>query len=68
MSRFSKAVHAVVFFCLFLLPSTLYAIEDLYDAAGLDSNRSTVSLADFDHVDPFTGGLTLSFEDVIMTR
>lgn len=64
MSRFSKAVCAVVFFCLFYLPSALFAADDLYDAPGFNANRSTVSSADFEHIDPFTGGLIYSFEDM----
>ena len=50
----------------FLLPSLLFAEgnDPLYDAPGSNPYRETFGSSDFEHIDPFTGGLTLSFEDV----
>lgn len=50
----------------FLLPSFVFADGDdpLYDAAGLNPYREALSNTDFEHIDPFTGGLVLNFEDM----
>ena len=53
-------------FILLVLPTFLFAFtsDALYDAAGFDPNRETVSTMPAEHIDPFTGGLTLSHEDM----
>ena len=51
-------------FFLTLLPSFLFASDEIYDAPGLDPHRETLSSIPNEHIDPFTGGLTLTFEDI----
>lgn len=59
--------------CLFLAtaacvsPSAAWSAavgdDPLHDAPGFDSNRDTVSQMPEEHIDPFTGGLTLTYVD-----
>ena len=57
--------HIALFVLLIvLLPSLLFASDELYDAPGFDPNRETLSSIPNEHIDPFTGGLILSFEDL----
>ncbi len=44
-------------------PSILFALDDLYDAPGCDRWLRTVTSMPDEHIDPFTGGLTLSHVD-----
>ena len=66
--------HILFYLCstiiltFFIFSSGAFAINDPlsdpYDTRGFDQNRLTVSIADFEHIDPYSGGLTLSFEDL----
>lgn len=64
MNKLLKISIIPFIFCLFFSPSLLLASDDLYDAPGLDPHRETLSSIPQEHIDPFTGGLTLSFEDI----
>jgi len=66
MSRKFRAIYFVLLFVSLFSPSLLFAFtnDDVYDAPGLDSRRETLSSIPQEHIDPFTGGLTLSFEDI----
>ena len=64
-----KKLRAYLWFFLlltFLLPSFVLADGDdpFYDVAGLNSYRETLGNTDFEHIDPYTGGLTLNFVDM----
>lgn len=43
MNRLLRTAIISFFFCLLLSPSLLFALDDLYDAPGLDPNRETYS-------------------------
>jgi YD repeat-containing protein len=43
--------------------SPLFAEDAFYDAAGFNPNRETFSMVPYEHIDTFTGGITLSFID-----
>lgn len=68
MFKMKKIRVCLGFFLLltFLLPSSVFADGDdpLYDAPGPNPYRETLGVADFEHIDPFTGGLFYSFEDM----
>lgn len=49
----------VLFSCTFL-----FASYELYDASGFDPHRQTVSSIPNEPIDPFTGGLILSFVNI----
>ena len=49
---------------LFLPLNSLFALDELYDAPGFNPNRETFSSMPNEHIDTFTGGLILTFEDV----
>jgi len=49
---------------IFLFPIGLLASDELYDAPGFDPHRDTLSSFPNEHIDPFTGGLILTFEDI----
>jgi len=56
-------------FCFFFLSSTgIFALDidpgEIYDAPGLNPRRETLSSIPNEHIDPFTGGLILTFEDI----
>ncbi|MCL4476730.1 MAG: carboxypeptidase regulatory-like domain-containing protein [Nitrospirae bacterium] len=53
----------ITFIFLLLLSQPLFALDDLLDAPGIDPNRETISSMPDEHIDPFTGGLTLSHVD-----
>jgi YD repeat-containing protein len=62
---FSKKTAVVTFlFIILFLPSLLFALDELYDAPGIDPHRETLSSIPQEHIDPFTGGLTLSHVDI----
>lgn len=50
----------------FLLPSFVLADgnDPFYDAGGLNPYREPLGATDFEHIDPYTGGLTLNFVDM----
>lgn len=60
----------LVFIFLFALPSLLFASgggsDYFYDAPGADPYRKSVSLTDYEHIDPYTGGLYLNFVDMFL--
>lgn len=66
MSRKFKAIYGVFLFVSLFSSSLLHAFTngDIYDAPGLDPHRETISSIPQEHIDPLTGGLTLSFEDI----
>jgi len=68
MSKLLRFAFYVTIFILLLNPSLLFAFnnEDLYDASGIDSHRETLSSISEEHIDPFTGGLTLSNVDLTL--
>ncbi|MCL5024449.1 MAG: DUF6531 domain-containing protein [Nitrospirae bacterium] len=47
-----------------LTPLFAFGNDNIYDAPGLDPHRETLSSIPQEHIDPFTGGLTLTFEDI----
>ena len=65
----TKFYKGFIISLLFLLifPTLLFALDipnDIYyDAAGSGSNRDPLSMVPFEHIDTFTGGVTLSFVD-----
>ena len=65
MFRLSKTFCIIVLSIFLLFPSLLFAFtnDDIYDAPGLDTHRETLSSIPEEHIDPFTGGLTLSHVD-----
>lgn len=63
MNRHLKTAIISFFLCLLLSPSLLFALVDLLDAPGIDARRETLSSISEEHIDPFTGGVTLSHED-----
>ena len=68
MRKTLKAVVISLFFFLFLLSASVFALDidpaEIYDAPGLHPHRETLSSIPNEHIDPFTGGLILSFEDI----
>jgi len=63
MRKTLKAVVISLFFFL-LSPTFLFASDELYNAPRFDPNRETFSSMPNEHIDTFTGGLILSFEDI----
>jgi YD repeat-containing protein len=63
MNRLLRILIITFFLCLLLSPSLLLAYDDLYDAPGIDPHRETLSSIPEEHIDLFTGGLTLSHVD-----
>jgi len=59
-----KKQWVVLLFVIFLFPTFLFASDELYDAPGFDPNRETFSSMPNEHIDTFTGGLILTFEDI----
>jgi len=68
MRKTLKAVVISLFFFLFLLSASVFALDidpgEIYEAPGLNPHRETLSSIPNEHIDPFTGGITLSFEDI----
>jgi len=69
MTRIFKPAFIIILFLMFLFfPSLLFADssgnDNFYDSPGLDPNRATEGVVDFEHIDPYTGGLTLNFVDM----
>ncbi len=69
MIRSKLVLTYIAIFCFSLLfPSLLFASgggsDYFYDAPGTDPYRKTVSLTDYENIDPYTGGLTLNFVDM----
>ncbi|OGP72780.1 MAG: hypothetical protein A2V86_08735 [Deltaproteobacteria bacterium RBG_16_49_23] len=69
MRKTLKAVVITLFFFFIPLLSTLvFALDiipyEVYDAPGLHPYRETLSSIPNEHIDPFMGGLTLTFEDI----
>ncbi|MBI4690099.1 MAG: RHS repeat protein [Nitrospirae bacterium] len=69
MTKVFNPAFIIIPFLMFLFyPSLLYAsssgADTFYDSPGLDPNRVTEGIADFEHIDPYTGGLTLNFVDM----
>lgn len=66
MKKIFETIFSIPFLLLifFSFPSVLLALDELYDAPGLDPHRETISSIPEEHIDPFTGGLTLTFEDI----
>ena len=58
----SSAIVISVLSCVWL-SAPLHASDELYDAPGLNPYRETLSSIPNEHIDPFTGGVILSFED-----
>lgn len=66
MSTFSKRRILILGIMIFVLsPSLLFAFlnDDLYDAPGIDPHRETLSSIPEEHIDTFTGGLTINHVD-----
>ncbi len=63
MTKFLRAAITVFLFGLLISPSLLFAYDVLLDAPGFDPNRETYSTIPEEHIDPFTGGLTVSQVD-----
>jgi hypothetical protein len=53
---------------LFILgaPTGLLAADPVYDARGFDPNRAFFSQLPYEHIDPFTGNLLLTFTDLVL--
>ena len=64
MSTLLKKFFILGILIFLLSPSLLFASDDLYDAAGIDPHRETLSSIPEEHIDPFTGGLTQSHVDI----
>ena len=64
MSRILQSVSVFVLFIFLLSPQSTFATDQLYDAPGFDPNRETFSTSPDEHIDPFTGGLTLNHVDM----
>ena len=68
MNKTLEKIFTISFLILLLSPSLLFADssgnDTFYDSTGFDPNRVTESVSDFEHIDPFTGGLTLNFVDM----
>jgi RHS repeat-associated protein len=67
LRKFLKEAAFTTFLLIFLLsPSLLFAFtnDDIYDAAGFDPHRQTLSSMPDENIDPFTGGLTLNHVDM----
>src|SRR6266498_2799017 len=58
-----KISFIISLFILLLSPSLLFSYDVLLDAPGFDPNRETYSTMPEEHIDPFTGGLTVSQVD-----
>jgi YD repeat-containing protein len=63
MIRAPRPILVVLYSILLSSPTILFASDELYDAPGLDPHRETLSSIPNEHIDPFTGGVILSFED-----
>ena len=68
-SRFYVSPSIIINVCtiilfFFLSSASLYAYDEIYDAAGIDPNRETYSTMPNENIDTFTGGLTLSHVDI----
>ena len=68
-SRFCVSPSIIINVCtiilfFFLSSASLYAYDEIYDAAGIDPNRETYSTMPNENIDTFTGGLTLSHVDI----
>lgn len=61
--KFNKLL-VILLFTTFLFPIFLFASDELYDAPGFDPHRETFSSMPNEHIDTFTGGLILTFEDI----
>ena len=63
-----KSAFIIILLFLILTPSLLFAADidkdPNYDAAGLSSNRDPLSLVPYEHIDTFTGGVTLAYVDL----
>jgi hypothetical protein len=68
MNKRFKVAFILSIFILLLTPSLLFATDDLYDAAGIDPHRETISSIPEEHIDPFTGGVTLNHIDARLPR
>ena len=55
---------SILVLMLLLSENFLFAFDELYDAPGFDPHRDTISSFPNEHIDPFTGGLILTFEDI----
>jgi YD repeat-containing protein len=68
MEKIPKAVAISLFFFLTLFSSSVFALDivpdSVYDAPGLHPHRETLSSIPNEHIDPFMGGLILTFEDI----
>jgi hypothetical protein len=62
LNRFNRLL-AISLFIILLFPGFLFA-DELYDAPGFDPNRETFTSMPNEHIDTFTGGLILTFEDM----
>lgn len=47
-------------------PAALHAADPVFDARGFDPNREYVSQLPFEHADPMTGNLLLTFTDLVL--
>src|SRR3990172_1249831 len=63
MSRDFKNLLIFILFVVFFFPAFLSA-DELYDSPGFDPHRETFTSMPNEHIDTFTGGLILSFEDI----
>jgi len=68
MRRIGKLIEIISLLAFLLFPCLLFAAtfspDELYDAPGFDPNRETFSSMPNEHIDTFTGGLILTFEDI----
>jgi len=64
MIRVLRMMLSILISVLLLSTNFLFASDELYDAPGFDPHRDTLSSFPNEHIDPFTGGLTLTFEDI----
>ena len=51
---------------LLLLASPVFAADPVYDARGFDPEREFLSQPPYEHVDPMTGNLLLTFTDLVL--
>jgi hypothetical protein len=63
MTKIFRTAFIISLLLLFVYPTFLFAEDAFYDAAGFNPNRETFSMTPFEHIDTFTGGVTLSYVD-----
>lgn len=64
LRRVRRVWLLIVFFILIISPVSLLGFDELYNAPGFNPYRETFSSMANEHIDTFTGGLILTFEDL----